>query len=267
MTRTAAALLLLLTGCTGASVAHKQATFAPYRSAKVTTGEPLTQVLGARTSLVVRGELLPGGGSISVERCGVAAVVSSGYLLTAAHLVSGEVDAPVLVTWGQGVREAAVVWQGDPDEPLQDLALLRILEPAPGEVGGELGSGPGSATPPPDAAVELPQTPFEWAPLDAIREGAPVVVPGRGELEEIRQLIYAAGEVVSEPDPVKGAPMVVFRHDAPLRVGDSGSPASDPEGRLLGINVRFDVLTRNGLCLRPHVPWLEDLIARDRARR
>ncbi len=186
------------------------------------------------------------------------AITEDGYFLTAAHCVE---KSPVYIICGNEngaeVVRARVVWVSpakvpiyDPDEP--DLALIH---------------------------VQLrPEWKFPLARPDEISPGTRVVIAGYGGLNQNQAYGRVLDRSPWKTSKTSGARWIEVIHSAPLIQGDSGGPAADTHGRLLGINSAgsfrvFRFLGQKHLrgyrCLTvcPDPEWIRELIEKDRAER
>ncbi len=187
-----------------------------------------------------------------------SAVTEDGYFLTAAHCVK---TGPVYIIGGNELGpeafRARLVWVSPSKDPIHDsdepdLALIHVpLHPSRN---------------------------FALAQPEEISPGTRVVTAGYGGL----QLNQAYGKVLRlgpwKTSETSGARWMELDHSAPIIQGDSGGPAVDDQGRLLGINsaVGFRVVRilgqenlRGYRCLTvcPDPEWIRALIEKDRAKR
>jgi len=196
--------------------------------------------LEARTALLARpredGHYAPAGTATAIAR--------DGYFLTAAHVLDRGV--PLLLRkdrrhWRLKLNlvPTRVVWS-DPELDLAvihaPLRLRRWLEltPEPGPRGEEVCSG--------------------------------------GYVDGEVWVSLAAGELLEGHPAASEVPATRVDHSCPLRMGDSGGPLIDAQGRLLGINYEahyhwlgFGGWTASACWIDPD--WLQRLLSEDRAKR
>ncbi len=170
-------------------------------------------------------------GAVCKRGC-VTAIDRRGYYLTAAHAVGGD---PLWVLCGVDVRPARVVFRGDADF---DVAVLSVDRPIP------------------DA--------FDWAPPDRWPAGARVLEAGPTDPSGGLALQDFAGRVCRVEDAVGGdGPYQTVTSSLPARHGDSGGPVMTPDGRLVGIFVRFNPLWTESFAVRPDPAWVRQVVERD----
>jgi S1-C subfamily serine protease len=174
---------------------------------------------------------------------GSAAPISpDGYFLTASHVLATAAGRNVFVIYGrnddlQGAP-ARVVWQS----AAADLALLK-------------------------APIATPRY-YQWTPGNQwIPQGTPIIHAGiaTGFESPPGELAHAV------PPDSRFRRYQRFRHNVPLRPGDSGGAVLDARGRLIGINsaVEFLVPLETAFFIesegnRPNVASLHRLIENDR---
>lgn len=172
---------------------------------------------------------------------GSAAPVSAdGYLLTADHVLDTAADRNIYVVYGRadtlrGAR-ARVVWRSS----RHDLALLKAPFPTPRY--------------------------YEWTAANGwLSEGTPVIHGG------IATGFDSPPGKLATAIPPGDNRFRRFKHDMPLRPGDSGGPVLDSRGRLVGINsaVEFLVPIETAFFIeseanRPSLRQLQRIIEHDR---
>lgn len=177
---------------------------------------------------------------------GSAAPISpDGYFLTASHVLATAAGRNVFVIYGrdhelQGAP-ARVVWRSDSS----DLALLQ-------------------------APLATPRH-YQWTPADRwLPQGTPIIHAGIATGFD-----SPPGELASSIAPAGGLRRYHrFKHNMPLRPGDSGGAVLDARGQLIGVNsaVEFLVPLETAFFIesegnRPDLGRLQRLIENDRNRR
>jgi serine protease Do len=165
---------------------------------------------------------------------------ADGYLLTAAHCVSGTVS--LAFSDGSKIPGAArVVYLGNPSDASRDMAVLKIQ------------------------AKRL--TPLMWAGDDEVSRGAAVLAAGCCPVNANKPVTAAAGVIrtpLSKQDLIDGHPSQTLTIDAPIGRGDSGGPLVTRAGRLIGINRSIEVPLHVMQAVRPDPAWIHELIDADR---
>jgi S1-C subfamily serine protease len=173
-----------------------------------------------------------------------APITPDGYFLTADHVLNNSFGRKVFVIYGHGDRldgaRARIVWRSRES----DLALLK-------------------------APFATPRY-YEWTPGNQwVPEGTPIIHAGiatgfDSEPGKITSSIPPSGSFGS---------LRPFKHDIPLRPGDSGGAVLDARGRIVGINsaVEFLVPLETAFFIesegnRPNLARLNRMIENDRAR-
>jgi S1-C subfamily serine protease len=248
----AALALLLATGCASLflpSDRDRDISWRPY--ATKTVGDVrLEEYLSRRCGLVIRTivSVRPEAGGFVIEESGLgtaAAIAPDGYWLTAAHCVT-EPYPHVITTIGneRHIAPARIVWAGDPDDELRDLAILKTEQ-------------------------RLPWI-FDWGDLEEIRQGAPLAGAGYGGRDEHTVAHVFGGHAREHPTlEMNGlAPRTALVvGDLPFVPGDSGGPLVTPRGGLLAVNTRIRVSvvgSPTSLSVAPDREWVERMIAQDR---
>jgi S1-C subfamily serine protease len=231
---------LAVSGCVAPTARERNESFAPFRSRKIGDWD-------VHSFLVLRYAILRDeNGSIG----SAAAIDHRGYLITAAHCVSGKSPRLWMLDWKEGTttvkleaKSTRVVWRGDTSKGEPDLAVLRISEPL--------------------ARV------FTWA--SAYKAGDIVAAIGPNydipkESEPLAlQIESFAGRIVRS----KASTHQSILLEAPAHPGDSGGPVILPDGSLLGITseggwlLTFRLLRHRALVVRPDLPWLQSIIDKD----
>lgn len=252
-----ALLALGSSGCVGASLAEKRASFEPFEQVLI-KGEGIERYLTARTAMLLRDfdvavarerdqhvlRLSPTAGDR--QGFGTAVAIShDGYFLTAAHNLQGNV-IHLLLRSAEGrlkIGTARAVWSGDPDDPAQDFAILKL-------------------------DVITPSC-FQWADPATVHPGTTLVTAGCAA--PLAPPVLSAGaalETIPAPASQDGLPPTsLVIHDAPVRKGDSGGPLTTLDGRLVALNVIYAPLTGRHQSVRPDPEWVTWVIGVDRLRR
>ncbi len=171
-------------------------------------------------------------------------ITADGYFLTASHVLATAAGRNVFVIYGRedelrGAR-ARVVWRS----AAADLALLK-------------------------APLATPRH-YQWTPADRwVPQGTPIIHAGIATGFD-----PPPGELASSIPPAAGRRgHQRFKHNLPLRPGDSGGAVLDARGRLIGVNsaVEFLVPLETAFFIesegsRPDLEWLERRIENDRNR-
>jgi S1-C subfamily serine protease len=172
---------------------------------------PADGIPAEAASRVIKSTLLVEGQACNRIQEGTGFVVSSGLVVTNAHVVAGE--RSTRVTTSDGRRLDATVIAFDPN---RDLAVLRV---------------PGLSLP----ALELGQGTID-------ERGALFGHPGGGELREapvrIAEEITARGTDITRTTPTERDVFVLAAVTAP---GDSGGPIVDADGRVIGVMFAYDI--------------------------
>ncbi len=180
-----------------------------------------------------------------------AAVDRRGYFVTAAHCVDDNPGKLRLVFRNAGaieVKQARVVYLGDPSTDGADFAVIHV----PGPVSDV----------------------FEWA--DRYEVGDRVLCSGSRQNPEASnksfKLVLSGGAIQKVETAARaGTVFQLIRHSAPIHHGNSGGPAVDLAGRLVGVNfsatfsggpIRQPSLKYSS-AIRPDVRWLEQIIEAD----
>lgn len=169
-----------------------------------------------------------------------APVTSDGYFLTADHVLNTAAERNIYVVYGRGDTlrgaQARVVWRSRG----HDLALLK-------------------------APFATPRY-YEWTSSNNwLPEGTPVIHAG------IATGFESPPGKLATAIPPGDSRFRRFKHNMPLRPGDSGGPVLDSRGRLVGINsaVEFLVPIETAFFIesegnRPGLRQLRRIIERDR---
>ncbi len=166
----------------------------------------------------------------------VTPITNDGYFLTAAHALS-ESAMVIQPNGDQKPKFIRVVWNGRAEGTGVDLALVHA----------------------PFVGLEF----FALAHDQELDTGRAVVGCGYGT-----SVPSAFAGILTEFK--KEDDFAWLSHDGPVRVGDSGGPLLSLRGRLLGINVSgsYNPLQfgarYSGCAVRPSIPFILDLIERDR---
>lgn len=173
-----------------------------------------------------------------------APITPDGYFLTADHVLDNAFGRRVFVIYGRGDRldgaAARVVWRSHET----DLALLK-------------------------APFDTPRY-YQWTAADQwLPEGTPVIHAGIATGFDSEP-----GKLGSSIPPARSlANRLRFKHDIPLKPGDSGGAVLDAKGRLVGINsaVEFLVPLETAFFIesegnRPNLARLARVIEDDRNR-
>jgi len=254
-------LCLMGSGCVHfGTPAEREASFAPYKEAKVgATG--LREYLIARSAILLQaGELEATNSSTNflwiadaktLHACGMAAAIDRrGYFLTAAHGVQAGQCWLIFSRAGKvQMLRARVVWGGAVTKTGPDLAVVKVASPLD-EV-------------------------FDWGADYA--NGKPVVAVG-SSLHAHSPMVKTqclAGKILRvSGGGAAPASFTIIAHDAPLHPGDSGGPLVSPDGRLLGIDVsvetgmqwrRLTEVPVQATALRPELEWLWRIVEQDAA--
>lgn len=178
----------------------------------------------------------------SADAGSAAAISPDGYFLTAAHCVEKSPVWLVVRTWaGQPeVLAARVVWAGDESRGGPDLAIVHVERWT-------------------DRYLLLASAPA--IPREVLSCGSGI---GSGRWCAGRGLGVGGGEYA-------GVPCTTVRHSSPVSLGDSGGPAIDATGVLIGVNIEVEVEIGTGVgeatAVRPGQAWLDAQLQKDRARR
>jgi len=266
----ATASLLLGTGCGSVKKVTNQEraqSFAPVEA--VTVGsEPIGNYVVKRTGIIIIAEVT-GFNRVEANRVetksraaeymsyGSAAPMDRrGYFVTAAHCLQGsKVNVTFMTEKGIELREARVVFKGDPSSSISDFAVLHV----PGKLDYILNwatdFGPGdtiiSCGVNRQGVTGLPEAPTIQVNVE----------PNSGRIEKtVKQTL-------------DGIEYQTVLHSSPLSHGNSGGPMIDQEGRLIGINIEgaaafpaFHPKHRFAIAVRPDLKWLKRLIEQDAAR-
>lgn len=191
------------------------------------------------------GNRLDRGSPSDADGGSAAPIAPDGYFLTADHVLAHEEGRNVFVVLRQGGRlkgyRAEVVWRS----PEGDVALLH-------------------------ADVATPDY-YQWTPAGSwLPQGTPVMHAGVAT-----GFSGGGGKLVSAipPDAVVSKSRR-FKHDIPLKPGDSGGPVVDSNGQLVGINSAVEYLIPLETAFfieseanRPNVRAVMSRIERDRRSR
>lgn len=193
-----------------------------------------------------------------VEYGTAAAVDPRGYFVTAAHCVDKASLGLVYVT-GQGarMREARVVFKGDPASGTSDFAVLHVGEKIDHYFRWETDFGPKDRVVSAGVGKDRSTGSSRSSGLNFRAD------PVGGQVEEIIR------------EERKGAVHQLILHASPLEHGNSGGPLVSERGRLLGINTTgpaaFPALShpryRFANAVRPDLTWLRKVIEKDAAGR
>jgi S1-C subfamily serine protease len=229
------------------------ATYVSARTALLISGDAQVTSRTRADGVTVKATWNAGDGAEERSFASAAALLQQGYFLTAAHCVEN-LPVRVLILNDAGKLQSApvrVVWRGRPESGGPDLALIHA--PVRGEPGFPL----------------LTSTPHPHS--DEVWAGG----FGLTRQAQVRGRLLSVGPWRHAPD---GARWRDLRHTAPLTSGDSGGPAVDLSGRLLGVHSfvegwglrilhRDFILSYQASVVSPDPDWIGRLIARDRKRR
>jgi S1-C subfamily serine protease len=170
-------------------------------------------------------------------------ISADGYFLTADHVLAHAAGRHVQIVYdgphGTQAMEARIIWRSYDD----DLAVLHV-----------------------PVATPLYYT---WTPADQrIPVGTPILHAGI-----ITGMKLGQGKLVAAVVPE--SPLMRsrrFKHNIPLKPGDSGGAVVDAKGRLIGVNSAIEFLVPMETAFfigsegsRPNTRFISDLINRDRA--
>ena len=253
---------LLIAGCNHVSTtAEREQSFRPYDALKI-DGEPSRDFLGARY-----GALIGGVSHMEISRDSAgratsinfdysksdglgfgsaAAIDRRGYFLTAAHCVP---KGSVYVAYGRDktrprIAKARVVWSGRAMQMGEDLAVLKV----PYRL---------------DAALEWSD---DVRPEEAILTAGLNYPPHQLDFD----FGFAAGKISKVVPHAASTPTSkIVYHSSPTHGGDSGGPAIDAHGRLIGIVTQGGMLKFGpfsaalSIAERPDPAWLRALVDDD----
>lgn len=185
-----------------------------------------------------------------------APVDRRGYFVTAAHCLEGPaVGVTFLTQTGMEVKQARIVFKGDPASSVSDFAVLHV-------------------------PVKLDHV-LDWG--TEFGPGETVVSSGIKRTGTARR--SKSAKIGYSVDPVGGHIAKAVRetadgvgyhyilHDSPLAPGNSGGPMIDQKGRLIGVNIEgaaahpafHDPKRRYAIAVRPDLDWLKRVIEADAA--